>query len=191
MAKRKRETADEESSTPQQRKNVKKQKTSKIRISQAKDAAPKHIGSKGSAQLPPVRANKNLAGKLTKREKRTLEKLQRGGSERKEEIKTAEDNEDIRLVKIRGTKLLEKGQSAAAPDRHVSRKREKAKREKEGGQTSTGKHKTKQEKRRDKTFRQTRKKSKEKDIETATWKVSDPLGGQMLDVDPIFSPDEK
>ena len=189
MAKRKRETAEEGSATPEQRKLVKKQKTSKIRISQAKDAsnaAPKHIESEGSAQLPPARENKEDARKLAKRERRALEKSQREGLERKDEIRIGEDDEVIRLVKIRGTKSLEKGHSAAAPDRHVSRKREKG-----GGQTLTGKHKSKQEMRRNKTVRPKRKKSKEKDIETAVWKVSDPLGGQMLDVDPVFSPDEE
>lgn len=189
MAKRKRETADEEPATPEQRKHVKKQKTSKIRISQATDAsnaAPKYTESEGSAQLPPGRANEKHSRKLAKRERRTLEKSQRDGLERKDEIRTGEDDEDIRLVKIQRTKSLEKRHSAAALDRHVSRKREK-----DGGQTLTGKHKSKQEMRRDKTVRPKRKKSKEKDIETATWKVSEPLGGQMLDVDPVFSPDEK
>ena len=186
MAKRKRETADEESATPEQQKHVKKQKTSNMRISQAKDAAPKHKGSEGSAQLPLGREDQEDSHKFAKRQRRALKKSQRDGLKRKDEIRTGEDDEDIRLVKTRGTKSLEKGHRAEAPNRHVSRKREK-----EGGQTLTGKHKSKKEKRRDKTVRPNEKKSKRKDIETATWKVSDPLGGQMLDVDPVFSPDEK
>lgn len=190
MSKRKRETADEESATPGRRKKVKKQKTSKTRISQAKDASntsPKHVESEEYTQLPQDRDNKKHARKLANREKGALERSQRDGLERKDEIRTGEDDEDIRLVKIRETKSLEKGHSAAAPGRHESREREE-----EGGQKLTVKRKPKREKRsRDRTARSNGKKNKKKDIEIATWKVSDPLGGQMLDVDPVFSPDEK
>ena len=68
---------------------------------------------------------------------------------------------------------------------------ESQEREKEGGQILTTEHKSKKKKGKDKTVRQNGKKSKGKTVETATWKVSDSVGGQMLDVDPVFSPDEK
>lgn len=55
----------------------------------------------------------------------------------------------------------------------------------------TTEHKSKKKKRKDRIVRRNGKKSKGKSVETATWKVSDSLGGQMLDVDPVFSPDEK
>lgn len=180
--------ADEESATLEQRKKAKKQKTSKIRISQAKEAsnaASNHLESEGSFQLAPNSENDKLARRLAKRNRRALEKLQRAGLEH-DKIRTREDKKDLRPVKIQGTKSLKKRNSAAAPNRHESREREK-----EGGQRLNGKHKSKQEDRRDETVQPKGKKSKANDLDTATWKVSEPVGGQMLDVDPVFSPDEK
>ena len=189
MTKRKRETADEESATFEERTEFKKRKTSKIRLPQAKDplnAPPNHLGSEGSTQLPPNSEIDRNARRLAKRERRAQGKLQRAGLERKDEARAGEDDKDTRLVKIRGTKSLKERQSVKAPGQHESRKREK-----EGGQTLRGKHKSKQEERRDKIIQTNGKKRKEKDIDTATWRVSNALGGHMLDVDPVFSPDEK
>lgn len=189
MTKRKRDAEDEESAILEQRKKVKKQKTSKITISQAKDllnAAPNHLESGRSTQLPPKSEIDKEARRLAKRERRVLGKSQRVKLERKDELRTGQDGEDTQLVKKRGTQSLGKGHSSAAPDRHKSQEREK-----EGGQTLKRKHKSKEEKRTTLNVQPNGKKSKEKDVETAPWKVSKPLGGQMLDVDPVFSPDEK
>ena len=186
MSKRKRETADEASATPEQPKKVKKQKT---RASQAKDpwtAAPDPTGAEESAQGALDRRNKKLARKLAKRGKATLEKPQRDESGREDGTNTGKDNDDAGLLEVREKKLVEKGQTATSSNRHESREREK-----ESGQKLAEKHKPKEEKRRDRIVRSNGKESKKKAVESATWKVSEPVGGQMLDVDPVFSPDEK
>lgn len=186
MSKRKLETADEESATHEQPEKVKKQKTNTSQAKALSNITPKHTEVKVSAQVPPDQRNEKLARKLVKREKRALEKLRRDESGRKDGIKTREDDEGTELVEVRESKSSEKENTAASRNRHDSRKREK-----EGGQKLTGKHKSKTEKRRDKTASSNGHKNKENAAEPVTWKVSDPLGGQMLDVDPVFSVDEK
>lgn len=182
MSKRKREKADEESATTEQPKKVKKQRTNATRTAQAKapsDAAAKHIKIQESDQVPPDKRNEKLARKLAQREEKVLEKLQQDESGRKDGIKTGEDHEDTGLVPRKVRESFEGGQMARSRNPHKSRKREG-----EGGQKSGGKHK-------DRTVRSSGKKDEDKAVETATWKVSDSVGGQMLDVDPVFSPDEK
>ena len=189
MLKRKLETEDEESATDEQPKKVKKQKTNTTAASQAKalsNITPKYTEIKVSARVPLDQSNEQLARKLAKRERRALEKSQRDESGRKDRIKNGEDDEGTELVEVREKKSSGKGNTAALRNRHESRKREK-----EGGHKLTGKHKSKTEKRRDKIVDSNGQKNKEKSAEPVTWKVSDPLGGQMLDVDPVFSPDEK
>lgn len=189
MSKRKRETANEESATREQSKKVKKQKTSTTRAPQAKapsTAAPTYTETEGSAPVPSDRTYAKLAGKLARREKEALQKPQRDESGRKDGIKTGEGDEDTELVEFRERKSLENGKSAASKNQHESQERGK-----EGGQVLTGEHKSKKDKPKDRTVRPNGKKNKGKAVETATWKVSDSLGGQMLDVDPVFSPDEK
>ncbi len=122
MSKRKRDTSNEESVSPQQSKKVKKQTS--------------------TTKAPHAEAPSNLAPNYTEIEGST--------------------------------------QAHANPNR-----------EKEGGQILTTEHKSKKKKGKDRTVRRNGKKSKGKTVETATWKISDSLGGQMLDVDPVFSPDEK
>ena len=188
MSKRKRETADEESATLEQPKKVKKQKTDTTKAPQAKatsNAAPNRTETEVSVQIPDQR-NEKLALKLAKREKRALKKPRRDESGREDGIKTGEDGNDTAMVEIRERKSSEKEKTAVSRIRRESREREK-----EGGRKLTGKHKSMQEKRRDRTVGSNGHKSKERAAEPATWKVSDPLGGQMLDVDPVFSPDEK
>lgn len=188
MTKRKRETADEESATLEQPKNGKKQRSDTTRAPQGK--ATSNVGSQHgteiSAQVPPDRRTEKLARRLAKREAGALVKPRQGESGRKDGMKTREDDIDTESVNIRGGKSLEKGQITASRNRHGSREREQ-----EGGQKLTAKHKSKIEKRRERTAGSRRRNNKEKAAETATWKVSDPLGGQMLDADPVFSPDEK
>lgn len=182
MSKRKREKADEESATTEQPKKVKKQRTNATRTPQAKtpsDAAAKHIKTQESDQVPSDKRNEKLARKLAQREEKVLEKLQQDESGRKDGIKTGEDHEDTGLVQRQVRESFKRGQMATSRNPHKSRKREG-----EGGQNSGGKHK-------DRTVRSSGKKDEDKAVETATWKVSDSVGGQMLDVDPAFSPDEK
>lgn len=189
MPKRKRDAVDEESATPEQSKPVKKQKTDTTRPIQARvpsNVTTKHTETKGSTRVPPDRRNRKLARKRVKREKEALKNPPRDESGRKDGIKMGEDDDDTGLVEIREKKSLEKGQPAASRNQPESRKGKK-----EGGQKLTRKHKSKKEKRRDRNVGPNGQENREKAVETATWKVSDPSGGQMLDVDPAFSPDEK
>lgn len=173
MSKRKRETANEESATPEQRKKVKNQKTN----------TPKDTETEGSAQAFPDRGSEKLARKLAKRERKAPEKQQRDETERKDGIK---GDGDTGYVQGQEQTLLENGRTAASRNRH-----EGPEREKDGGQKLRREQKSKKEKRKDRAVRTKGKKSKEKAVEKATWKVSDAFGGQMLDVDPVFSLDEK
>ena len=175
MSKRKLETVDEESTTPEQRRKSKKRKTN----------IPKHTNIEGPVQVSNDRRNEKLARKFAKREIQALEKQQRDEPGSQGGIKTGEGEDDTRSIKTQ-EKLLEKGRTGAFSNRHGSSKREK-----EIGQKSTGEQKLKKEKLKDRTVRRNGKKSKEKGVKTVTWKVSDAFGGQMLDVDPVFSPDEK
>lgn len=136
--------------------------------------------------MPSDRRNEKLARRLAKRNKEASEKPQQDESGRKDGIKTGDGDDNTGLVEKRERKSLEKGQFGPSRNRPESREIEK-----EGGQELTGKHKSNEEKRKDRTVRPKGKEIKEKAVETAMWKVSDSLGGQMLDVDPVFSPDEK
>lgn len=188
MSKRKRETADEESATSELSKRIKKQKNTP-RAPHAKapsDAIPKHTKTQDFAQVPPDRSNDKLARKLAKQEKKALKKLQRDDLGPDDGTKTGEDHGDTGKLQGQVGESLEKGQMVGSGNRQKSRERER-----EDGQKLTRKHKSKKDKRKDSTGRSSRKKDEETAVEAATWKVSDSVGGQMLDVDPVFSPDEK
>ena len=182
MTKRKRETADEESAALNEQKIIKKQKTSTTRASKA---ASEPLDTEASAQVPD-RKKEKLTRRLAKREKKALKSTQRNESGRSDGIKTGEHDGNTVSSGIQERKPLEKGRAALSKKWHKSKEGGK-----EGGQNLTKKHRSKKEKRKDRNEHSSGKKSKERAVEMATWKVSDPLGGQMLDVDPIFSPDEK
>ena len=183
MSKRKLEAADEQSAAPEQSKRTKKQKTNTTRTS---EAAPRQHNAKGSVQTSAHGRNEKLARKLAKREREALKDPQRSESEHKNGSKAGDYNDNTGLVGIQERELLEHRQTAAPKNRHESR--EKAQ---EGGQKLTKKNKSKKKKRNDRTVESSGKKSRERAVDAATWKVSDSLGGQMLDVDLVFSPDEK
>ena len=189
MSKRKRETADEESAAPRQPKKAKTRKTNTTRAPRAKalsNAAPNHAETKGPIELFANRKSEKLARKIAKREKGALEKPQRDRSRRKDGV-AKEGNDDAKLLETPARTLSERGQTTSSQIRHEGQQQEK-----EGGQKLSGKHNTKKVKHKDRTVRPNGKKIKiEVAAETATWKVSDSVGGQMLDVDPVFSPDEK
>ena len=186
MFKRKREKADEESTTPEQPKKVKKQKTNTTRVQATLDVVPKHNEIERSAQASSDKTNAKLAHKSAKKEKKALEKSQRDNLGRNAGIKTGEADDNITSVDIQERLLSDTGQTAASRDRYESREREK-----EGGQILTETHHPKKEKRKHSTSRPNGKKNKRNAVEKATWRVSDPLGGHMLDADPVFPPDEK
>ena len=183
MSKRKLEAADEQSAAPEQSKRTKKQKTSTTRTS---EAAPRQPNTKGSVQTSAHGRNEKLARKLAKREREALKDPQRNESEHKNGSKAGDYDGNTGLAGMQERELLEHRQITAPRNRHESR--EKAQ---EGGQKLTKKHKSKKKKRNDRTVESSGKKSREMAVDVATWKVSDSLGGQMLDVDLVFSPDEK
>ncbi len=186
MAKRKRETADGESATPEQSKKIKKLKrgpTSTPQVKATSNIAPKQSDIERSIQVSDSKRDEKRARRHARREKETLEKTQRDESGHIDGVKARADGGDTGSAEVQRPKLLGKSQTR---NRHKSRKREE-----EGGQELTGKHKSKRVRRNDKNERSNGKRRKEKDVVTAKWKVSDPLGGQMLDADPVFSPDEK
>ena len=190
MTKRKRETADEESIHREQSKKAKKQKTNTNITPQVKSSSNtplKHTQTAKSVQALHDEGSKKLARKIAKREKRALAKAQRDESAFKDGSKTGDADGNNGLAEYQDRKSVGKGEAA---NRHESQEREE-----EGGQNLTNKHRSKKEKRKERGVRssgkKSGKKSRRKDVERATWTVSDPSGGQMLDVDPIFSPDEK
>ena len=182
MSKRKRETADEESASPEPHKKTKKQKTN----TRTSKAAPKHAENETSAQSHVDSGKERQARRLDKRKRRALEKQRRNESKHKDEVKTVEDDGDTPGVGVGAKRLLEKGRTGSPKDQHESQGHGK-----KGGPKLREKHKSKKEERKEKTVQSSKKKSKENSVEVARWKISDPLGGQMLDVDPVFSPDEK
>ena len=186
MTKRKRATADEESINREQSKKTKKQKTNTTFTPQVKGSLNtplKHTQPAESVQGLHDKRSKKLARNIAKREKKGLAKARRDESVFKDGSKTGDADGNNGLVEYQDQKFVENGEAA---DRHESQEREE-----EGGQTLTNKHRSKKEKRKDRDVRSSGKKSRKKDIERATWTISDPLGGQMLDVDPVFSPDEQ
>ncbi len=186
MAKRKRETADGESATSEHSKKIKKKKRDTTSTPQAKATSkivPKQFDIERSIQVSDSTRDEKHARRHAKREKKRLEKKQRDESGCNDGVKTRADRGDTGSAEIQRRKSLEKLQTR---NRQKSRKREE-----EGGQQLTGKHKSKGKRRKDKIERSNGKRRKEKDVVTVPWKVSDPLGGQMLDADPVFSPDEK
>ena len=182
MSKRKRETVNEELASPERHRETKKQRTNTT----TSKAVPKHSETEGSAQVQVDRRKKKLARKLAKRERKAQESRQRNESGRKDGIKTGEHDGDTRMVGVQEKRLLKKGRTESSKNRNGNRERGK-----KDSPKSREKHKSKKEKRKEKTMQLSGKKSKKESIEIATWKVSDPLGGQMLDVDSVFSPDEK
>ena len=183
MSKRKLETADEESAAPEQYKRTKKRKTNTTRASKA---LPQRPEIKGLARGDLDRRSEKLARRLAKRENKAPEDQNRNESGRKDGVKTGDYDGSAGVVGLQETKPLEKGRTAALKNRHESRERGN-----EGSPKSEKKHKSKSEKRKDRIVQLSGKKGKEKDVGSATWNVSDPLGGQLLDVDPVFSLDEK
>ena len=187
MSKRKHETIDEELPSPERHRETKKQRTN----SKILKAVPKHPETEGSAQVQVDRKKKKVARKLAKRERRAQERQQRNESGRRDGTKTGEHGGDTQMAGMQEKALLKEGRAESSKNRHGNRERGKKDRPK-----SREKHKSKKEKRKEKAIQPSGKKSKNESVENesvemAKWKVSDPLGGQMLDVDPVFSPDEK
>ena len=183
MSKRKRGAADEEPAAPEHSKRTKKQKTSTTRTSRV---APTQPHTKGPVQTSANGRTEKLARKLAKREKEALKNPQRNESGHKDGSKAEDYNGNTGLVGMQERELLEHRQTAASKNRHESREQGQG-----GGQELTEKHKSKKKRRKDRTVESSEKKSREKAVDAAKWRVSDSLGGQMLDLDPIFSPDEK
>lgn len=175
MTKRKREKADEESAAPEQLKGIKKRKTD---TTKAPTAVPKQPETEGYAQVDLESRSAKFARRHVKRERRALKAQQRKELERKADFKTGEYDGNIGVVGVQEGKHSEKEQNAVERGEEV-------------GPRLTVKQKSKKEKRQDRNVQSSGKKSKEKGVKVAKWNVSDPLGGQMLDVDPVFSPDEK
>ena len=107
-------------------------------------------------------------------------------SGRKDGIGIGEYDNNTGEVGAQGTEALDKGRIAASKTPLHNREHGK-----DGVQKVTEKHNSKKEKSKNGTVQPSGKKSKVKEVAIATWKVSDPLGAHMLDVDPVFSPDEK
>ena len=182
-------TPDEESAACRQPKKAKTQKTDTARAPRAKalsNAVPNHARTKGPIELLANRKSEKLRRKIAKREKAALEKQQRDRSRHKDGV-AKEGISDVKLLETPERTLSERVQTTSSQTRHEGQEREK-----EGGRKLSRKDSTKKKKYKDRTARSNREKSKiEVAAETAKWKVSDSVGGQMLDVDPVFSPDEK
>ena len=185
MSKRKRGTVDDESITPGKSNKAKKQKTNTTFTPQARDssnATIKHIESEGSVQVLHDGRSKTLDRKIAKQQRKALARAQQDESGFNDGSKTVEADGNNGLAEDQNQKSVGKEQ---AGNRLESQKRAKG-----GGHNLTIKHESEKEKRKDGNIRSSGKKSKKNHVERATWKVSDPSGGQMLDVDPVFSPDE-
>ena len=182
MSKRKRETADEALASLERHRETKKQRTNSI----TSKAAPKQQGTEGSAQLKARKREEKRARKLAKRERRDQASQQRKESGRQDGIKTGEHGGDTRMVEVQEKRLLKKGRIKSSKSRQGNQELGKA-----AGQKLREKHKSKKEKRKEKSAQSSGFKDKKEAVEATMWKISDPLGGQMLDVDPVFSPDEK
>ena len=182
-------TPDEESAAPRQPKKAKTRKTNTARAPRAKapsNAAPNHAETKGSIEILASRKSEKLRRKIAKREKRASEKRQRGQSRHKDGV-AKKENGDAMLLGTPEQKLSERVQLTSSQIRHEDQLQGK-----EGGRKLSGKDGTTKVKHKDRTMRSNGKRSKtEVAAETVKWKVSDSVGGQMLDVDPVFSPDEK
>ena len=184
MPKRKRETADEQLASPERHRDAKKQRTNTT----ASKSVSKHSEIGGSAQAQAERnREKKLARKLAKREKKAQKIQQRNGLRPKDGVRKAEDNGDIRMVGVQEKRLPKKGRAQSSTKNGLG-KQELGNKD---GPLSREKRKEKKEKRKEKNEQSDGKKNKEEAVEIETWKISDPLEGQMLDLDPIFSPDEK
>ena len=182
MSKRKRETADEELASPERHRESKKQRTNTT----TSKAVPKHPETEGSPQVQVDRRKKKIARKLAKRERKAQESQQRNESGRTDEIKTGEHDGDIRIVGVQEKRLLKKGRAESSKNRHGKQELGK-----KYGPKLREKQKSKKEKRKEKNVQSSGKKIKKEAVEITTWKISEPLGGQMLDIDSVFSPDEK
>ena len=189
MSKRKRVTPDEESAAPRQPKKTKTQNTNTARAPRARtlsNAAPDHAESKGPIEVLASKKSEKLRRKIAKQEKRALEKPQLDQSQLKDGV-AKEGNGEIMLLETPEGTLSKRVQTTSSQIRHEDQQRGK-----EGGRKWTGKDGKKRVKHKDRTVRSNGKKSKiEVAAGTVKWKVSDCVGGQMLDVDPVFSPDEK
>ena len=216
MSKRKFETADAESGTLEQSKKAKKQKTdtsspqpksisitanghpeneslSQISLDRRKEKhlrrlakreiANGHPENKRYLQAHTNKKKEKRVNRLGKRGTKISKESRREESASKNGIKTVVDDGNVVLTKTEKTQLSEK---LRKEKRHESRQLRE-----EGVQVSIGRHQSKKGRRRDRSARSDGKQGKRQSVETATWKISDPVGGQMLDMDPVFSPDEK
>ena len=183
MSKRKRETADEELASPERHKETKKQRTNII----TSNAVQKHPEIEETARLQIDKKKKKLARKLArKREKKAQGSQQQDELGRKDGIKTGEHDGDTRMIGVQEKRLLKRERAESSKNRHGNQELGK-----KDGPKLREKHKSKKEKRKEKKVQSSGKESKKEAVDTTTWKISDPLGGQMLDVDSVFSPDEK
>ena len=189
MSKRKRVTPDEESAAPRQSKKPKTQKTNTAKAPRARalsNAATNHAETKGPIEIPASRKSEKLRRKIAKREKGALNKPQRDQSRLKDGV-AKEGNGDAMLLETPEGTLSKKVQMTSSQIRHEDQQRGK-----EGCRKRSGKDGKKKVKHKDRTVRSNGKKSKiEVAAGTVKWKVSESVGGQILDVDPVFSPDEK
>lgn len=142
---------------------------------------------------------RNAAHELTKNERQMSERM---GKEPKAQ-KTEENGED------NGQPSIER-EVSKKEKRKEERQRKKARRSSEkpaaaladGGSPTlkepekTGKELTAESDEEVVSKKRKGKKGKKqedtgKQVKDSAWKVSDPIGGHMLDIDPVFSPDEK
>lgn len=184
MFKRKRDTVEEESAHPKVSQQVKKQRTN-TSTPQAKATsivAPNYNEHEESIEIFHNRESEKRARRLAKRERKALrkKKLDRLGPDG---TKTQGNDDAHRPGKEQKVKSVGK--------RRKEHRRESQEAEQEGGQISVKKGQSRKEGRKDRNKQSDIKKGGNQLFKTAYWKLSDPFGGQMLDVDPIFSQDEK
>ena len=183
MSKRKRETADEQLAFPERHRDAKKQRTKTT----ASKAVSKHPETEGSAQVQDDRKRKKIiALRLAKRKRKAQKSQQRNELRRKDGVKKGEHDGDTRMVGVQEKRLPKKNRAESSKNGFGNQELGN-----KDGPQSRKKHKSKKEKRKEKNVQSDGKKSKKEAVEIETWKISDPLGGQMLDLDSVFSPDEK
>lgn len=124
-----------------------------------------------------------IARRLAKQEREAFQRQQQAESGRGDGVEIGKKDGNSTLSKTNEKESPGKQQTIPLTDRHESPEHGGR-----GGQNMIRKHKPKK-KSKDRTVRSNEKKSK--DVDTAAWRLSEAVGGQMLDVDPVFSPDEK
>ena len=185
MFKRKRDTVEEESADPKVSQQVKKQRTSTStpQAKAASVAAPTYNEHEESVEIFQDRESRKRARTLAKRERKALRKKKLNELGPEDGTKTQGNDDADRSGGKQRIKSLEK--------RRKENRRESREAEQEGGQKFIKKGQSKKEGRKVRIKQSDTKKGGNQLVKTADWKLSDPLGGQMLDVDPVFSPDEK